>query len=449
MIQRINVFLLTLIFAFAPAYVYATAANPAIFGGWNIGDVTARAGQATINASKQIGGQVVKSYAVVAPTAQALARGIVKFGAVAAVTTAIDYLLDGVDWVLDPANNRVKYFIPGGSLYYTTFADIDPAKTYTTLDLLCRAALSAAKVKYAQFNPVSYQTSATYCRVYYESGGYDTVPFGTIEGGQQQEASLPYDTVAAEIARKAAAGDAAANEFVADVANPNNWDETGENAYPVPTTPIRDQLDNNAGTQAPPTDDTAPTEPVDPTAPTEPAPPLPFSLPGFCSWAAFICNAMNISNKNSEKVATQSTRIATEAESIKTATQTTAIEAEATKKEVKTAAEQAKADAEAQKKETEKTNTKLDEALANPTQQSDTDFDFPTPTATANTQISFGSNCPAPYTLVDSNWLGIPIRWQIDFSKFCWGMTTFVKPVVIAMASFQAVRIVTGQNDNG
>ena len=51
--------------------------------------------------------------------------------------------------------------------------------------------------------------------------------------------------------------------------------------------------------------------------------------------------------------------------------------------------------------------------------------------------------------LADFNFHGIPIHWELDFTAWCDSLSTYLKPIVIAMASFSAVLILAGVRENG
>ncbi|MBY3624733.1 hypothetical protein HGO21_35130 [Acinetobacter sp. CUI P1] len=76
------------------------------------------------------------------------------------------------------------------------------------------------------------------------------------------------------------------------------------------------------------------------------------------------------------------------------------------------------------------------------------EFNDPTDDIT-DTSVSFSSSCPQPIVLADFNFHGIPIHWQLDFSAWCDSLSTYLKPIVIAMASFSAVLILGGVRENG
>lgn len=91
----------------------AFAASPA---GWTAtaADVVMAGATATITAFKGSGSSAVKAVITHKPTAIAVGKEIVKGGGALALAYAMAKLLDaGVDWVLDPANNRIKYTVAG------------------------------------------------------------------------------------------------------------------------------------------------------------------------------------------------------------------------------------------------------------------------------------------------------------------------------------------------
>ena len=81
---------------------------------------------------------------------------------------------------------------------------------------------------------------------------------------------------------------------------------------------------------------------------------------------------------------------------------------------------------------------------------SDTELEFNDPTNdVTDTNISFSRQCPAPIVLADFSYHGISQNWQVDFTGWCNVFSSIFKPIVIAMASFSAVLIVSGVRENG
>lgn len=80
---------------------------------------------------------------------------------------------------------------------------------------------------------------------------------------------------------------------------------------------------------------------------------------------------------------------------------------------------------------------------------SDTDVDVDVPqTPSIDTDINFGGSCPANVTgsfVIGGRTTTFNI---MDWSQFCIIMSTYLKPLVIALASYQAVKILAGRNES-
>lgn len=80
---------------------------------------------------------------------------------------------------------------------------------------------------------------------------------------------------------------------------------------------------------------------------------------------------------------------------------------------------------------------------------SDTDVDVNVPqTPSIDTDINFGGSCPANVTgsfVIGGRTTTFNI---MDWSQFCLIMSTYLKPLVIALASYQAVKILAGRNES-
>ena len=101
----------------SPASVnYRMAASPsaisapvASFGQWVVNGYTTEGASTVLNANRTIGGVAIESKALITPNVSQISK-ILRAGlGGAALTFAIDELLDGIDWVMDPANNQIQY----------------------------------------------------------------------------------------------------------------------------------------------------------------------------------------------------------------------------------------------------------------------------------------------------------------------------------------------------
>lgn len=98
--------------ALSPAFVFANAVGGTV-GGWRITSNVAQGIGAKITATKDViingASKAVSSSATVLPKAADVGKFIGKNLGAAAVIGAMDLVLDGVDYVMDPANNTVKF----------------------------------------------------------------------------------------------------------------------------------------------------------------------------------------------------------------------------------------------------------------------------------------------------------------------------------------------------
>lgn len=114
---------ITVLLTFTLYFNLITSAHASTVGGWTLGNPVMQGASAVYNATKNVlvnGKNVVKtSTALITPTATQVAKLLAKGGGAYALSVAVAQLIgDGVDWVLDPANNQIKYKPQIGVLYY-------------------------------------------------------------------------------------------------------------------------------------------------------------------------------------------------------------------------------------------------------------------------------------------------------------------------------------------
>lgn len=103
------VFMSLMIVIFSTQSAYATTS----VGGWSALDTVTAGATNTINAAKTAGGKALKSAVTIAPSAAKVGKHLIKGGGSVALAFAMVELADGaLDWVLDPANNRVVVNTP-------------------------------------------------------------------------------------------------------------------------------------------------------------------------------------------------------------------------------------------------------------------------------------------------------------------------------------------------
>lgn len=176
------IYLVVIACVFTPTYrAYAASAGGWAFNSFNVATSVVTAFKNGVSASVA----VAKS-----PISQKIAKGVL--GGViagAALPLAISQItgisLSALDWVLDPANNAIKY---------TSKTDVANYAGYATLDALCNAKLSAADKAAGRFCAVS-STGNIYITT--SSGGnYGSIGYVTYE---KKTGSIPIPTVADKI----------------------------------------------------------------------------------------------------------------------------------------------------------------------------------------------------------------------------------------------------------
>jgi len=111
-IKMKNIAFILLFFLLVSGHTNANAVGGTV-GGWRITSNVAQGIGAKITATKDViingASRAVTSSATVLPKAVDVGKFLGKNGSAAAVVGVVDLLLDGVDWVMDPANNTVKF----------------------------------------------------------------------------------------------------------------------------------------------------------------------------------------------------------------------------------------------------------------------------------------------------------------------------------------------------
>jgi len=370
--------------------------------------------------------------AAITPTAGQVAKMIVRTGAALAVSVAIEELIGAVDYVMDPANNRVKYYAPPSNIN-------DPSLQYyyecgTFKDVSAQAACSASYK--AQDNSFKKNTVSN-CRVdVFNSDG--TPSRGTCDvainwtSGQvtntstvyyvrknpayvpnsppaSEEKYLPYEAVASQVISDAMAEKADPKAYVSSVADTALQDEQKQI---VPASDVTQQLNNS---QSIPTTNTAQgqavpqADPNNPSAPKAPPTDITINFPVFCGWAPTVCQAAQ-----------------------------SAIEFPKTAKNWWDTASKAASS----------TWTDIQEWVKDPENPDNTlDLDDQ-PQTEPNTQINFSTSCPAKIPL-NFSWNGQSLDFSFDFSIWCESISTFVYPIVVALGALHALYIVSGVREDG
>ena len=372
-------------------------------GGWTLSNPVAQGAKVAYDGLKNVminGANVTKkATAIIAPNANEVAKVLGKGVAGVALSVAVEQLLGAVDWVLDPANNEIRYKIPidptcSGECLYRV--DALPGLTFSSASSACSAYFSSFKGSTATGSYIvdnGMPNSKGYC-----GGGQhfpdcryasiaSRVTFTVIsDKPADQEQKIPLETVAQKVISNAESGDTDA-QVATGAAAADIVAEAEKDATKAP--PILKQLEAGATAE---TDEVAKgeTKPNYETGGTD----ISLTFPVFCTWAPTVCEAMNV-----------------------------VIAFPATIAEYWSKLEQ--------------------EYAEKPEENTDTQLEIPDLTdQTVDSDISFGGSCPAPLSS-DINFMGLNKTIQFSFDPVC-QIAEFIKPVVISISAFSAALIVAG-----
>ncbi|MGK8804313.1 virulence factor TspB C-terminal domain-related protein [Acinetobacter seifertii] len=303
--KALLVCIISFFITFTPSLVFATTVAG---DGWSVQKRLVQGATTFYDATKNVAlngkNYASTATAAVAPTAAQVSKMIVRTGAVLAVDLAIKSLINGVDYVMDPANNRVKYIkdgYPAGSfpvLKVSGFptSSIDGIR-FSTIDAACLSLSPFTRpstgVVYRYDKSLGAEFNGAQCILVDSTGGRIAVgyiQFYKFDESKGTESYVGFDTVAAKVISNAEAENADAKVYVSTVADTSlDKDETKQI---VPAQTITDQLNS---TQSISTSETA-TGTATTSTPTDPnAPPtktdMNLKFPVFCGWAPTVCQA--------------------------------------------------------------------------------------------------------------------------------------------------------------
>lgn len=268
LIRRFFAFVISVFLIFFPAYSYATTSA----GGWTALDTITVGATNTINATKTAGGKVLKSAITIAPQAGKVGKYLLRGGAAGALALAVPQIIgEGVDWVLDPANNRIKYTSNSDSGAGSGSKYLWQSNSVTKSTALDACAAEAAIYGFSAHFLESVTIDMFKCSGT-KDGQVGTIDFiNRVSNPAYVEPSpadndkyLPIDTVAAQVISNAEAGHAPSQEAVKATALEGF--AAGEHDAAL------DAGATEAGTENPP--DTANPDtpaPTDPAAPFDPS----------------------------------------------------------------------------------------------------------------------------------------------------------------------------------
>lgn len=303
--KKIISILICIQIALFPAFAFA-----ANVGGWSLSNPVAKGASTVYDATKNVvinGKKYIKESSVkITPSASAVAKVLARGAAGYALSVAVEQLLGSVDWVLDPANNQIRYTEPldPNERYVYKFQGVD----YTGPDAVCNAyfALQAPTSIKLENKKVTIKNNGasvvcTATQTYSCGGGtrecidslrYEVYRTAIIDGPTEEEKTLPLDVVAQQVISNAAGGDTAAQAATTAAAADIVAEAENDDAK---ARPIASQAESNATTKPA---DAAEAEKANeaqgeakPNEANPEATDLSLTFPIFCNWAPTICEA--------------------------------------------------------------------------------------------------------------------------------------------------------------
>lgn len=319
--KRILVLLMCFNIVLAPTYVFATTLAS---DGWSVSKRLVQGATTFYDGAKNVvlngKNYAAKGTAAITPTAANVSKMIVRTGAVLAVDLAIKSLLGAVDYVMDPANNRVKYYVEPTSnspsptdqymwKYESSVTGVTSFRYPGVPSSICQSVLSLWSGKTPwKYDKVSLSSSSTTSIVCYLSStttSYDgnsgvarvnNPAYDPTAQPNREEKYLPYDAVASQVISDAVAEKSDAKAYVSSVADTAL--DSDESRQIVGADQVVQQL---SASQSIPTSNTATgqaaVQPTTDPATGEPtATPSPYDItinfPEACSWMPSICSGL-------------------------------------------------------------------------------------------------------------------------------------------------------------
>lgn len=223
--------------------------------GWTVNSTSPLGSRLIIDAEK-LG---VSSSALIKPTPADVAKVLRGGAAGIALSIAVDQLLGAVDWVLDPANNRIRYKELNtctstnecGDFSYYLYRRTPTVTTYfTSVSPACRAVASSYNqtlVRVDNYYDSQGRINGAMCRTKRDDGSEDQwsldVVANPVYDPAKPEKTLPLETVAEQVI-----SNADADSLEAQVATGLAAQSILNEAYndDAKAEPIANELDNNA-----------------------------------------------------------------------------------------------------------------------------------------------------------------------------------------------------------
>lgn len=303
-IKRLMAVFICLQIALFPNLVFASSIADS---GWNITSSIVNGATTTFNAAKTkiINGAsvAVTGVAKITPTGPQVGKFILKTGLTLAVTIALDELVNGVDYVLDPANNSITYKpksasttcsangsdCPSSAYLYNIVGGPDDGSIFSSGDAAC--SFFNSKMGSGWWGSTTYQPNRGCVGI---SSGTVISPVGAYvnpayDPSKDEKRTIGVDVVGGQIVTDAASKDEArayTNSVANTITAPNEQDQI------VPAVEAIGQFDN---TSSYPSETTADTKTdtktnADGTTTTTGT----TDLPAACSWMPSVCEAAQV-----------------------------------------------------------------------------------------------------------------------------------------------------------
>ena len=271
--SRLITIFICLNLALFPSFLFAGN-----IGGWSLGSPVASGASAIVNGTKEIilngASKIAKGTAKITPNAAQVAK--VLRGGVAgyALSVAVEQLLGSVDWVLDPANNRITYVDPNVKSPADIYCKEQAAIKFGAGSEWAKKAVYQADGPYAGYCVLSDNRSFAL----FIAGTQDT----TIP--EEEQKTLPLDVVAQQVISNAAGGDASAQQAITAAAQDVINEAENDSAKAAP---IINQLEASKSVEAENTATGEQTQNPEKPNVTD----ISLEFPAFCGWAPTVCEA--------------------------------------------------------------------------------------------------------------------------------------------------------------
>ena len=270
------------------------SANASSVGGWSMGNPITQGASTIYEGSKNViingADYVKKGAATITPSASNVAKTLGKGVAGVAVSVAVEQLLGAVDWVLDPANNQIKYKEPQEGEYIYRIPGLDGSQSIS-LHQTCQFAVNMNVDWWGKY--VGTQNGG--CKFENHFIPAERVLNPNYDPSNAEEKSIPLTTVAQKVISNAQGGDtnaqAATTAAAADIVAEAETDS-------VKARPIAQQLEATSTTK--PSDEAAAAQSNTATGtqtqnPTKPGTSdLALEFPAFCGWSPVVCEAAQV-----------------------------------------------------------------------------------------------------------------------------------------------------------